>query len=132
MQGATLPVAGEERFDVVQLLYVLHHAADDLALLREARRVIADDGRVLVAEDRVETWGERWLTVAFHLWLLAFTFMGWKGTFKRQSAWRSRFAQAGLRVERVVELGRSRRLFPKNVLYVLAPAPPDQPGGQPA
>lgn len=123
MRGTTLPVADGERFDVVQFLYVLHHAADDLALLREARRVVADDGRVLVAEDRVETWRERWLTVAFHLWLLAFTFMGWKGQFRRQSAWRSRFAEAGLRVERVVELGRSRRLFPKNVLYVLAPAP---------
>ena len=49
MRGATLPVTGDERFDVVQFLYVLHHAADDLALLREARRVVADDGRVLVA-----------------------------------------------------------------------------------
>ncbi len=134
MRGATLPVTGDERFDVVQFLYVLHHAADDLALLREARRVVADDGRVLVAEDRVETWGERWLTIAFHLWLLAFTFMGWKGTFKRQSAWRARFAQAGLTVERTVELGRSRRLFPKNVLYVLAPTPasPARPNGRPA
>ena len=42
MRGATLPVTGDERFDVVQFLYVLHHAADDLALLREARRVVAD------------------------------------------------------------------------------------------
>ena len=96
--------------------------------------MVADDGRVLVAEDRVETWGERWLTIAFHLWLLAFTFMGWKGTFKRQSAWQARFAQAGLTVERTVELGRSRRLLPKNVLYVLAPTPasPPRPNGRPA
>lgn len=120
--GAALPVAPGEAFDVVQLLYVLHHAADDLALLREARRAVAPDGRVLVAEDQVETFGQRLVTVGFHLWLLAVTLMGWRGRFRRIAAWRTRFAAAGLAVEEVVALGAAGRLWPRNVLFVLRPA----------
>ena len=123
MRGAALPVADGEVFDVVQLLYVLHHAADDRALLREARRVLAPGGVVLVGEDRVETFAGRVRTVGFHLWLLTFTFMGWKGRFRRQAAWRERFADAGLTVRDVVELGREGRLFPDNVLFVLEATP---------
>jgi SAM-dependent methyltransferase len=119
MRDGALPVADDERFDVVQLMYVLHHAADDGALLREARRVVAKGGVVLVAEDRVETLGERARTLAFHVWLLAFTFMGWKGRFRRIAAWRARFASFGLAVREVIELGREGRLFPRNILFVL-------------
>ncbi len=122
MKDGRLPVADDERFDVVQLLYVLHHAADDLALLREARRVLAPGGRVLVGEDRVETWAERVRTVLFHVWLLMFTFMGWKGRFRPIAGWRERFAAAGLAVVEVVQLGSSHRLFPRNMLFVLAPS----------
>lgn len=122
IEGTTLPVGLGERFDVVQLLYVLHHAADDLAVLREARRAVAPGGRVLVAEDQVETPGQRVVTVAFHLWLLAFTFMGWKGRFRRLDAWRARFAEADLAVDEVVPLGTAGALWPRNVLFVLRPA----------
>jgi SAM-dependent methyltransferase len=122
MRGAALPTADGERFDVVQLLYVLHHARDDAALLREAGRVLAPGGVVLVGEDRVESLGERLRTVLFHVWLLAVTFMGWKGRFRRIAAWRARFAAHGLAVREVVELGAEHRLFPRNVLFVLEAA----------
>ena len=122
MDGTTVPTADGERFDVVMLLYVLHHAADDLALLREARRLVAAGGVVLVAEDRVETAGERAITVGFHAWLRVFTGLGWKGTFRRRTAWKARFAEAGLQVREVRELGRAGRLFPRNVLFVLEPS----------
>lgn len=127
MRGTTLPVGDDERFDVVTLLYVLHHAADDRAVLREARRVLAPGGVVLVGEDRVETVAERFRTVAFHVWLLMFTFMGWKGRFRRQAAWRARFAGEGLAVRAVIELGRSGRMFPANTLFVLEAAGDQDP-----
>ena len=118
--GRTLPVEDGSR-DVVTILYVLHHAADDLALLREARRVLAPGGRVLVAEDMVETPWQRTLTVGFHVWLWLWTWMGWSGSFRRIEQWRERFAQAGLRISEVRELGPhlGKALWPRNVLFVL-------------
>lgn len=120
MRDGKLPVGDDERFDVVMLLYVLHHARDDGALLREAARVLAPGGTLLVAEDRVEGAAERARTVGFHVWLLAFTGMGWKGRFRRIAAWRERFAGHGLAVRDVVELGAEGRMFPRNVLFVLS------------
>ena len=64
--------------------------------------------------------GDRFRTKGFHVWLLAFTGMGWKGRFRRQAAWRERFAAAGFQVREVIELGAEGRMFPKNVLFVLA------------
>ncbi|MEZ4359918.1 MAG: class I SAM-dependent methyltransferase [Kofleriaceae bacterium] len=124
--GRTLPCREDERFDVVQLLYVLHHADDDLQLLREARRVVADDGRVLVAEDLVETRRQRWVTRGFHVWLFAVTWMPQRGRFRTRAEWRRRFAAAGFTVEAERELGSEgdRRLWPENLLYVLRPARP--------
>ena len=123
-RGGVLPIAEGERFDVIQLLYVLHHAADDLALLRQAAAALAPGGVVLVGEDRVESWRDRLRTVGFHVWLLIFTFMGWKGRFRRIAAWRERFASAGLAVRELTELGAEGRLFPRNLLFVLEPVRP--------
>jgi ubiquinone/menaquinone biosynthesis C-methylase UbiE len=118
--GLTLPADDGSR-DVVTLLYVLHHAADDLALLREARRVIAAGGRVLVAEDLVETLPQRLVTVGFHVWLWLWTWMGWAGRFRRVEDWSARFAEAGLVVAERKDLGPhlGRTLWPRNVLFVL-------------
>lgn len=122
--GDRLPVAEDERFDVVLLLYVLHHAADDLALLREARRVLAPGGCVIVGEDVVERLGQRLHTLGFHVFLLVFQGLGWKGRFRPARAWQERFAEAGLRVDQAAHVGSQggRRFFPDNVLFVLRAA----------
>jgi SAM-dependent methyltransferase len=123
--GRTLPCADGEHFDVVQLLYVLHHALDDLQLLREAHRVLAPDGRVLIGEDLVETRRQRWVTHGFHLWLFAMTWMRQRGRFRTRAQWRERFAAAGFAVEQERELGAEgeRSWWPQNILYVLRPLP---------
>ena len=49
--GRNLPAAANST-DLVLFNYVLHHAADDtIPLLKEARRVVKPDGRVVVVED---------------------------------------------------------------------------------
>src|SRR5262249_11669112 len=92
--GAQVPLAGASR-DVVLATYVLHHARDDLQLLREARRVCKPDGRVVIAEDVVDKLHQRAITIAFHVWLATVTFMGWR-RFRTTAAWRRRFSDAGL------------------------------------
>ncbi len=66
--GKALPVDSRS-CDVLLFLYVLHHAADDQPLLDEARRVLRDDGCLLIAEDSVDGVWNRVLTVGFHVWL---------------------------------------------------------------
>ncbi len=126
--GHTLPADDESR-DVVTLLYVLHHAGDDLALLREAHRVLAPGGRVLVAEDLVETLLQRLVTVGFHVWLWLWTWMGWAGSFRTLEDWSARFSEAGLVVVERKELGPhlGRALWPRNVLFVLEADSPSDP-----
>jgi len=121
--GRRLPV-GDATQDVVLLMYVLHHASDDAAVLAEVRRVLAPGGVLVIAEDQVENWRQRVITVGFHVWLFTFTFMGWRGKFRRLAAWRERFAAAGLRTEQAIDLGAQGRLWPRNVLFTLRAADP--------
>jgi len=121
--GRTVPLA-DGSCDVVIAMYVLHHAKDDLQLLREMRRIVAPGGRVLIAEDLVDRFAQRAITIGFHIWLATFTFMGWS-RFRTTAAWRDRFTAAGLSLDPgsygVVSLGAAGPLWPRNVLYVLRP-----------
>jgi len=118
--GETLPVESGS-FDVILLLYVLHHAADDEPLLHEARRVLRHNGRLLVAEDSVDGLWNRILTVGFHGYLWLATRMSCDGTFRTRDQWRTRFQKAGLQLIETCSLGHhlGRLLWPNNVLFVL-------------
>ncbi len=128
--GKTLPVAEDERFDVVLLLYVLHHSADDGALLSEARRVLAPGGVVIVGEDLADGAKQRVRTVGFHVWLFCFTGMGWRGKFRTAAAWTRRFAEARLRISQTRHVGSqgNRWWFPQNVIYLLTVKGDDHEG----
>lgn len=121
LDGGKVPTAPGETFDVVLLLYVLHHADDDRAVLAEARRILAPGGTIVVGEDRADTVGARLRTLAFHVWLLVFTWMGWRGKFRTSHEWRARFAEAGLTVSGFRTLGAGRWWFPVNDVYYLTP-----------
>jgi SAM-dependent methyltransferase len=118
--GKRLPAAPGS-FDVVLLLYVLHHAADDEPLLREARRVVGETGRILVAEDNVDGLWNRALTVGFHGWLWMATRMGCDGRFRTTEEWRRRFSRFGLKLRTTAFLGHhlGKRMWPKNTFFVL-------------
>jgi SAM-dependent methyltransferase len=119
--GRRLPVDSGS-FDVVLLLYVLHHAADDQPLLLEANRVLRQHGCLLVAEDSVDSLWNRVLTVGFHGWLWLITRMSCDGTFRTVDQWRERFGGARLEVKSTIPLGHhcGRFLWPRNILFVLA------------
>jgi ubiquinone/menaquinone biosynthesis C-methylase UbiE len=54
-------------FDVVLLIFVLHHTPDPAAVLAEARRV--SRRRVIVFEDLNKNFGDRMIFRTFHRWL---------------------------------------------------------------
>ena len=121
--GKSLPVESES-FDVVLLLYVLHHAADDEPLLREARRVLAGDGTLIIAEDVVDGLWNCVLTVGFHVWLWLVTGMTWKGRFRKIAKWHERFLSLGFEIRGTQPLGHhlGRLFWPRNVLFILGKA----------
>jgi SAM-dependent methyltransferase len=118
--GRTLPLDSGS-FDVVLLLYVLHHAADDQPLLHDAIRVLRERGCLLVAEDSVDGLWNRVLTVGFHGYLWLVTRMSCGGTFRTADQWQERFRGAGLEVKSTIPLGHhlGRLLWPNNILFVL-------------
>ncbi len=115
--GRRLPF-DDGAFDATLLAFVLHHAADPDAVLREARRVTR--GRVVVLESIAETnWDRRWLPWADRLAnrLRSGGRMGEEHLrFGTPEAWRARFAAAGFRV--MAEARRGRWLH-KRHLFVL-------------
>ena len=118
--GKTLPVQTGS-FDVILLLYVLHHAADDISLLHESSRALRDQGRLIVAEDSVDGLWNTILTLGFHVWLRLITKMTRDGVFRKTDQWHSHFRKAGFCVRETIPLGHhvGGRLWPKNVLFVL-------------
>lgn len=112
--------ARDASFDAVLLCYVLHHAQDQPAFLREVRRVLRGGGLVLVYEDIPES---RWDRAACHAHDRA-----WRGrtgpcTFRRAEAWRRVFESAGFEVLHERRLSRWRNLTHpvRRRLYVLRP-----------
>lgn len=122
--GASLPfVSGQ--FDMVLLVFVLHHAEAPDAVLREARRVVDEHGCVAVVESVY--------TNAFNHGLLRFldvqaNRLRGEGEMEAQEAylsfdtvegWRSRFEHAGFRID--AESSRGRWIHRQH-LFVLGPA----------
>jgi SAM-dependent methyltransferase len=100
--GRHFPVR-DRSFDAVLLCYVLHHAHDASLVLNEVRRVLRENGRVIIYEDnpfsrwdRAVCWSHNWQ---------------WEGrtgrcTFQLESEWRRIFSLAGFKV--VSQRGLSR------------------------
>ncbi|MEM6782613.1 MAG: class I SAM-dependent methyltransferase [Bacteroidota bacterium] len=121
--GERLPLDGNQ-FDIVLLVFVLHHTQEPDAVLREARRVVRDEGVVVVLEsvysnqfnhkllrfldtqaNRLRGEGEM-IAQEEHL------------AFDTVQGWRSRFASLGLDV--VAEDARGRWVHQQH-LFVLRP-----------
>jgi SAM-dependent methyltransferase len=73
--------AGDHSFEAILFCYVLHHTQDLNAIFSEVKRVLRDDGLVVVYEDIPATWWDRILC----------------GVHNRQ--WRGRTGQCTLRSE---------------------------------
>jgi ubiquinone/menaquinone biosynthesis C-methylase UbiE len=104
--GACFP-ARDNSFDAVLLCYVLHHAQDVGAVMKEICRVLRKDGLAIIYEDIPETWWDRFVCSLHN--------RQWKGrtgacTFRSESEWRSLFEEFGFEVTRERQLARMRNL----------------------
>ena len=110
--------AQDASFDAVLLCYVLHHAQDQPAFLREVRRVLRDGGLVLIYEDIPEA---AWDAVACRVHDRAWRARTGPCTFRLWQDWRRVFTSSGFEVVSERRLSRWRNLTHpvRRGLYVL-------------
>lgn len=110
--------AGNNSFDAVLLCYVLHHAQDQPAFMREVRRVLRDGGLVVVYEDIPET---AWDAAACRVHDRTWRARTGPCTFRLWQEWRRVFNSSGFEVLSVRRLSRWRNLTHpvRRGLYVL-------------
>jgi len=114
--GKRLPFP-DDSFDVVLLIFVLHHAEDVLPVLEEARRVSRKT--VLVLEDVSSNFWDRMMFRGFHHWLawsekISYPFREW-----RPSQWTQLAAGVGLQEEWSGMVGRQLMAFScRHVVFV--------------
>ena len=115
--GTHFPAA-EDSFDAVLLCYVLHHAQDQPAFLREVRRVLRDGGLVVVYEDIPEA---AWDAAACRAHDRAWRARTGPCTFRLWPEWRRVFTSSGFEVLAERRLSRWRNLTHpvRRGLYVL-------------
>jgi len=104
--GTRLPIETES-LDAVLFCYVLHHAQDLTALLREVRRVLRRGGQVVVYEDIPLNWWDRFMC-GIHNRI-------WEGrtgpsTFRNEDGWRRLFESEGFEIVTTRALSRWRNL----------------------
>jgi SAM-dependent methyltransferase len=99
--------APDKSFDAVTLCYVLHHAQDVRALLNEMRRVLRDDGLVVIYEDIPQSWWDRGAC-----WIHNRQWQARTGscTFRTESEWCALFKSCGFEVLNERRLSRWRNL----------------------
>lgn len=100
--------AEDNSFDAVLLCYVLHHAHDAGAMLKEMRRVLRHGGFGVIYEDIPALWWDRFICWTHNL--------KWRNrtgacTFRSESEWRSLFESAGFEVVEERQLARLRNLM---------------------
>ena len=115
--GAHFPAA-DASFDAVLLCYVLHHAQDQPAFMREVRRALRAGGLAIVYEDIPRgAWDAAVCRAHDRQW------RGRTGpcTFRREAGWRGLFLAAGFAVVSERPLSRWRNLTHpvRRGLYVL-------------
>jgi SAM-dependent methyltransferase len=104
--GARIPFR-DASFDAALLCYVLHHAQDQRAFMREVRRALRAGGLAVVYEDIPHSAWDGAVCRAHD--------RQWRGrtgpcTFRREAEWRELFVSAGFRVVSERRLSRWRNL----------------------
>ena len=99
--------ASDNSFEAVLFCYVLHHAQDISALLSEVRRVLRDDGVVVVYEDIPAT---RWDRIICGIHNRKWRRRTGECTFRDVATWRDTFAGAGFEIVQQRTLSRGRKL----------------------
>lgn len=104
--GRTFPLP-DNAYDGVVLAYVLHHAQDTRAMLKEIKRVLRPGGLAVIYEDIPDTLWDR-----FVCWTHDLKWRTRTGacTFHDEGEWRSIFEGAGFEVTHERQLARMRNL----------------------
>lgn len=113
--------AKDQFFDLTIALMVLHHAPDELALLKEIRRTLSDEGRILIREtDSGYPGGVEFNTVNDEMFFRVFQetpYLAQNLNFNDEKTWTETFKRAGLGIVKAYH-GEADRVF-NPVWYLL-------------
>lgn len=101
-------------FDVVLLIYVLHHSDSPDLTLREAVRVSKD--KVLILEDVANNRLQYWVTVFWDTLGNLIWKVDWLPDFKSEKYWENSFKKLGLKL---IEKGVFKKRPARRVYYIL-------------
>lgn len=100
--------AEDDSFDAILFCYVLHHAHDAGAMIKEMRRVLRPGGFGVIYEDIPALWWDRFMCWTHNL--------KWRNrtgpcTFRSEDEWRTLFESSGFEVVDERQLARLRNLM---------------------
>ena len=97
----------DDSVDAVLLCYVLHHAQDPGAVVKEVRRVLRNDGLAIIYEDIPATWWDKGVC-----WIHNRQWKNRTGpcTFRNELEWNSWFESCGFEAVSCRRLSRARNL----------------------
>ncbi len=121
-EGKNLPFE-ENTFNTVLLVFVLHHSNNALDLLQETKRVLHQQGSIIIFEDIYINWLECLIALMMDFFLNLYYRVRTPFNFRQESEWISIFEELGLEVKHK-KLIRLYKWDPvKHIFFVLGKKP---------
>jgi SAM-dependent methyltransferase len=117
--GLKLPFK-DKSFDIVLIIYTLHHCTNIHAVLEEAKRVSRK--KLIILEDIYYTKFGFFGLKLLDLWLGLLEGMSTPSNFKRPEEWELLFNQLNFKIEKKIHLGIDDKIFRvRHIMFVLTP-----------
>ena len=118
--GKKLPYSNKY-FDKILLVYVLHHCRDPKNLLREAKRVCKESGKIIIFEDTYKNIFEKLLTRIHGLFFNKLFCINNNASFSTKKEWIKKFMELELNLVYSSYINKQISYPVSHIMFVLKP-----------